>query len=159
METVGLGRGAFVLSGMTNGAQMVLSPWAWQPFDLALTLSAKPEHGSFFCVRGGCSLVRFTALSGWLTIGQRRVTFSESDVLALRGDLQSALDFLPASLPVLDVEGRATSVLLNDEELLPNRFLLVPPDIRGAVVGGFIGFLLSIVTWLLMRPESRAKNS
>ena len=127
------------------------------PFDLAVTLekaSIKDKQPSWLGIKGSVKHIFLSGPSCVLSLGRDRFDLSSTDRIEIFGDLIISLDHRPRSLPQIQIDGNAISCKVNGEELLPTRWGTMNPNVKGGIVGGAIGFLLSLILNIAFRNRS-----
>ena len=125
-------------------------------FHLAVTLekASVKEEPSWLGIKGGVKHIFLSGPSCVLSLGRDRFDLSSTDRIEILGDLIMSLDYRPGSLPQIQIDGKAISCTVNGEELLPTRWGTMNTNVKGGIVGGAIGFLLSLILNIGFRNRS-----
>lgn len=130
------------------------------PFNYVISPKSGKGHDSWLWLKDATNSLETMPTRGSLSIGKKRLQMMASDRVRLEGKLKYALVFAPSSLPKLRVEGKVTSIKINREEILKSRWGLLSPEIQGAIIGGFFGFIASALTiWISQMLKAKYGTS
>jgi len=121
------------------------------PFDFAFSFNKNDSLKSNFILTGGASFIFFFAPNGRFSLGNEHFKIEATDYIQFSGKFHHRIIFTPNSLPEFYVDGIAESCKMNGIELVPTLWSKADAEIRGGIIGGFLGFLLSILVTYFSR--------
>jgi hypothetical protein len=117
-----------------------------------MAISPLVEYDSspgWFELAGGCRVAAISGPDGDVSIGSEKRHLDKLDRLEITGRLHVWLEFVQGRMPCVEVDGTARSAVLNGAELLTTRWGAINPNVRGGLLGGFVGFLASLIVQLV----------
>jgi hypothetical protein len=106
-----------------------------------------PQAGrsNWFTVMSGSDYVRLSVSNGELVAGVNRLSLGEPDQLEVHGTMNLALSFVPGATARVTLQGSASSVRYNGQELISSRWARLPAGVQGALVGSVVSFVLGVL--------------
>lgn len=136
-----------------------LSREASLPFQFAVTPDISDTTApTWLCMSGGTRRMYLSGPSCSFSAGDTKRALDSTDRLDLSGEFVYRIEFQPPTLPRLVLDGKAVSCKVNDSEILLTRWGRINPNVRGGLVGGIAGFLLSWVVRLYPQRTRGPRN-
>jgi len=129
-----------------------------RPFNVAVSIENASNIDSYFGLVSSARYAFITSPEGLFNLGNNHYEINSLDKLEIYGDLHLSLIYKGRLLPEVSIEGNIYSCKLNHDELLKTRWERLGSDVKGGLVGGLIGFVLSLITMLLKKTTTANKS-